>query len=440
MKNVLLEQGDVGQSASWPLSAEQQHVWKHARLHVQGNCYAWKLVGRLDSEALQNSLNEMVRKHDVLRASFHLRNGAPVQTIRPYQPLEWTITDLRHAGAEEWAAWIERCLRSLSERPFDLTGDLLIRPSLLRLADEEHLFAIQVHPIVADSWSVKMLLAESLAKTRSFSNAEPNERQALPSSYASYCEQQEERLAKARAEADLAFWKQKLGGEPPELYLPTDYPRSQPVAFAASTCPVVIPSPVQRSVQAFCEREQVSPALVVLTVLNALLRRYGTEGELRVAALLSGRHDPDWEQAIGVFAQPVIVQTLWQDELTFREALQLVRQAKTEACEYQRVPFAVVARELGQDSTGSSQPLYRVMLHAAPALTDAEAEALGLRIFELDAGSRYEGADLVVKVTESGEGLACSLTYAADLFAEETIRRLAGHFVTLLGGDRKSVV
>ncbi|MDF2681852.1 MAG: non-ribosomal peptide synthetase [Brevibacillus sp.] len=411
MKNLVLEQ-----------------VREYAKQRDHSNIYAWKLTGVLDRAALERSMNEMVRKHEILRASFPSRNGVPMPIIRPYQPLEWTISDLQSLSKAESDAEIEMYLTGKYAFPRELDHDLQLRPGLLKLSDTEHLLFLQVHAEVADDWSMKIVQEELFEGYAALRSTESIERHVPSISYTSYREWQEKRVSGPKAEADLAYWKQKIGYEPPEQYLPADFPRPQSSVFTTNTYHLTL----QQNFLSFSKQEQISPFLVILTVLKMLLRRYSGEDEIRVGTLVSGHSDPAMERWIGAFANPVVLQTFWHDDMTFREALLIVQKSLTEAYEHQQIPFSKVISELGLNRTGNSQPLFRIMLHMPPH--HAIKEAAGLEIEELDAGYRHEDVDLVIKVTESAKGWQCSLTYATDIFTEETIIRLGGHYATLLDG------
>ncbi|MED4751256.1 amino acid adenylation domain-containing protein [Brevibacillus choshinensis] len=415
MQNVVLEQ-----------------VQEYAKQPDQSNFYAWKLTGVLDQAALEASMNEMVRKHEILRATFSLRDGVPVPMIRPYQALEWTIIDLQSLTKAESDTEIEMYLTGKYASPLELDNVLQLRPRLLKLSDTEHLFILQVASDVADDWSMKRFLEELMEGYMAVTSSDLDQHLNPSISYTTYREWQEKRLSGPKAEADLAYWKQKIGYEPPEQYLPSDFPRTHSSTFTTNTFHLTIPFELQQNVLSFTKQEQITPFLVILTVLKMLLRRYSGEDEIRVGTLVSGRNDPTMERGIGVFANPIVLQSFWQHDVTFREALLIVQKSVSEAYEHQQIPFSKVVTELGLSSAGNAQPLFRVMLHMPT--TREIPEVTGLVIEELDAGYHHEGVDLVVKVTQSSKGWKCSLTYATDIFTEETIIRLGGHFTTLLNG------
>lgn len=435
MKDLLLEQGDIDHSPSWPLSMEQAHIWRYVQPEASSsrmaNRYAWKLDGPLDIDALGKSVEAIVRRHDVLRASFREHQGKPVQIIRPYEQVEVEVPrdDLCHLTLPQQEAEVRRYLEGEFHPPFDVANDLLIRLRLLALSDQASILWIQVHQLVADDWTVKMLLQELMFFYEDACRAGQLQWSDFPHSYGRSVQGEETRVEDQEA-PHLDYWLSRLGSEPPKLDLPADNLKTHS-SYRTNTCHVEMPPPLKRKLLAYCKKEIVSPYLVLLTVLKHILHRYSREEEIRVGTLVDGR-DRQRDPGAGVFANVLVLQTLWQEELTFANAVRMVQKTVAEAMAHQAARFPRVAGRLGLASTGGSRPLYRVVLHQSPAIT--LPKIAGLHVTELDAGYSHEHADLVLKLSESAGSWGCSITYAADLFSKEAASRIAGHVTTLLAG------
>ncbi|MFD2371950.1 amino acid adenylation domain-containing protein [Brevibacillus sp. GCM10020057] len=433
MKNVLLEQGGIEHEAGSPLSIVQEHLWKLMR-GMDGDSaaaavpvrFAWRISGPLQVELLEQCLAECVERHDMLRAAFLVRDGVPMQIIRPVEKPVLHKSDLRQLSAEEAEA---RARHSVDE----VTDECPLWTCLAQLAEQEFLLTICVHPLVADEQSMQLVMQEVLQGYQARLRGQKQHCPQLNLSYTGCREREERRIAEPQAEADLAYWQQKLGEEPPEQYLPADYPRTSRTVFATNTCHFAIPSSLQQSLYAFVRQEQTSLLPVVLTVLHTLLHRYNGEEETRIAVLLPGRDaDPEMANVVGCFASPLVLPHVWQSDPTFRAALHHVQQSLAEGMAHQQFPAARLIDQFGRKSRGGSPPLYRLLLEMVSLQTWKDES--GLQVWEVDVGASYRPVELAVRIAESAEGLSCSMTYAATLFKEETIIRMGGHFFTLLAG------
>ncbi|QRG69741.1 non-ribosomal peptide synthetase [Brevibacillus choshinensis] len=426
MKHVLLEQEDVGLSTDHGIAERAFDHERRAKFYT----YVWKLAGQLDSDALQEAMDEIVRRHEVLRMSVSMQNGIPANIVQPFLPLKWTIIDLRPMPKAESDVYIQMCLQGRNFSPLETAreSDPPLRTVLLKVSDTEHLFLLQVYASAADDWSIHILQEELFAAYQAFQLKESPQWREQPVSFESYRQWREKWCTGQTAVAELAFWKKKMGYEPPEQYLPVDSSGAPAAVLTTHTYQLSIPPHLKQQLYAFSNQQQLSPFHLLLTVLKMLLRRYGNEDEIRVATLVSRRDDPAIERGIGSFANLLLLQTFWKQDLTFREALFVVQQTLTEAYQRQRIPFDYVVKELGLSRT--AQPLYRVMFHMPPALPKIVLP--GLQITKLDTGNRCEEAELVIKATESEEGMKFLFTYATNKFSEDSIIRMGGHFTTLL--------
>lgn len=442
MKNIVLEQGNidhVDNSAGWPLSVEQKHLWDEAQLTyanpVNYSPYILSMSGLLNVEALERGINEIIRRHDILRVNFHARSGVPVQIVRPHQFMELTVTDIRFPTIES-ASERERLIKTEYCQSFDLSRDLLFRPRLLRVSREKHFLLLNVHPILWDDWSLQNFQKELFLLYKAYIEEIPFALPELPFQYTRFSNRQSQLLAEQKAKHDFVFWKQILEDEPPELNLPTDFPRPQMSAFEGKTYSFTIPSSINYNIHSLCNQEKVTSFIVILTVLNILMHRYSAEEEIRVGTLVSGRNHPDLEPLIGLFANTLVMRTILNEEMTFLEALQQVKNVTTEAFAHQNLPFTKLVSDLGPNVNDSRNPLFKILLHM-PAMQPKTIDVPGLQIEEVESGHEHQTVlvDLNVKVTEVQGELNCSITYNTLIFEEETIIRLAGHFNNLLNGS-----
>lgn len=244
-----------------------------------------------------------------------------------------------------------------------------------------------------------------------------------------------------RIERDLAYWKRQLGGELPELSLPIDFTKPTLSNHESKTYNFTIPSNINQSIKSLSQQEKVTPEMIISTVLKILLHRYTGENDITIGNLVSGTALPVTEPLVGLFTDTIVMRTQLQEDMTFQDALQEVKKVVLEAYEHQSIPFARLVTDLIPIRNGNNNPFFRVLLDMQNLHRKSD-EISGL-LEELDSPYNFSLVDLTLKVTEVDDELKCSLIYDNDLFEEETIIRMAGHFNRLLEGalaDPKSQI
>lgn len=436
MMNVALERRNIDNQI-WPLTFEQERQWFLEQLNPGTSAFnrpcIMKLTGILDVKMLERCVNEIIRRHEVLRACFPVQAGVPCQVIRPFQYMELSVADLSHLPELKRKSEMDQRIMDEVCHPFDLSGDFLFRAALLRLSSEEHLLIINIHHIVFDGWSMQNLLMELSRLYRGFLKEQTFTLPDLPLQYQNYAAKQRETIAEELLERDLAYWKRQLGGELPELNLPIDLSRPAQSNLEGKACCFTIPSNMNQRIKSLCRQEKATPFMLITTVLKILLHRYTGQEDLIVGSLVSGRTHSSMEPLIGLFANTLVMRTQLQAELAFREALQKVRKVTLEGYQYQNLPFAKLVAEVSPKRSPNTNPFFQVMLNMHNMLQTNE-NVPGLLIEEVDIEHYPALVDLTLRVAEVQEELKCSFIYNKDIFEEGTITRMAGHFITLLEG------
>ncbi|HEX7239695.1 MAG TPA: condensation domain-containing protein, partial [Longimicrobiaceae bacterium] len=211
-----------------PLSFAQQRLWVVDRLEPGSAAYnlpfALRLRGELDTAALRASLDALVRRHEALRTTFAEQGGVPVQVVHPAAPVELRELDLRDLPEAEREAGAERLASEETLRPFDLEHGPLLRSTLLRLDEEEHVLLFTLHHVVSDGWSMQVLVREVSALYGAFSRGEEPQLEELPVQYADFAVWQREWLSGEVLDGQIGYWKEALAGAPPLLEIATDHP------------------------------------------------------------------------------------------------------------------------------------------------------------------------------------------------------------------------
>ncbi len=419
----------------FPLSFAQQRLWFLHVLDPQSPAYnmpfALRLTGQLDIPALERTLNEIVRRHEILRTTFDVLEEQPVQLITAVQQLELPLTDLSELPPEKRESETRRLILQDALRPFDFARGPMVRVSLLRLEAEEHVLSLTMHHIVSDGWSMGVLVNEVAALYPAFSAGGPSPLAELSVQYADYAHWQREWLAGEVLAEQLSYWKQQLEGAPPVLELPTDHPRPAVQSFKGAAEAFTLSKDLSDALKQLCQSEGVTMFMLLLAAWQVLLYRYTGELDIVVGTPVANRNQLSAEQLIGLFTNTLVLRTRLSAQWSFRELLAHVRETCVGALAHQDMPFEKLVEELRSERSRSHSPLFQVMF-ASQNLPEDDLELPRLRVSPVDLGVTSALFDLTLNTLESDEQTYGSLHYNIDLFEPETIRRMCGNFVMLL--------
>jgi aspartate racemase len=424
-------------SGPCPLSFAQQRLWFLHQLEPGSPVYniptALHLSGPLDVRALEQSLNETVRRHESLRTTFSSVNGSPVQVIAPKLVLELPIVDLSGLSKAEQDAKAERLANEEIQRPFDLEQGPMLRATLLRLEQEEHEFILTMHHIVSDGWSKGVLLRELSALYGAFCNGASSPLPDLPVQYADFAVWQREWMQGEVLEAQLGYWKVQLEGMPPALELPTDRPRPAVQTLRGARRSLTLSQSLTEGLKALSQHEGTTLFMTLLAAFKVLLYRYTGRENIAVGAPIANRTRAEVENLIGFFVNTLVMRTSLVGDPSFRELLGRVREVALEAYANQDLPFEMLVEEVQPERDLSRTPLFQVVF----ALQNVPAQNLelpALSVEPLETKSKTAKFDLSLLMIEEKGELRGTLEYSTDLFDAATIERMIGHFQTLLEG------
>ena len=417
------------------VSFAQQRLWFLDQLAPGSAFYAMpasvRLRGALDVDALRRTLDEIVRRHEVLRTRFVSVEGRPVQVIAPPVSLPLAVVELDATTLQER----ERCAAALAReeaaRPFDLALGPLLRATLLRLGERDHLLLFTMHHIVSDGWSMGVLVREVAALYSAFLAGQPSPLAELAIQYADYAHWQREYLSGDVLSAQVAYWQQQLAGAPELLALPTDRPRPAVQSYRGATYRFTVSQAVTRSLRELGRRSGATLFMTLVATLSVLLSRYSGQRDICIGTPIANRTRSELEPLIGFFVNTLVLRLRLDGDPRFTTLLEQVRRTALDAYAHQDVPFEQLVDVLKPARHLSHSPLFQVML----ALQNAPMQALELPCLSLEpvaAESSVAKFDLVFDLAEVGDELQATIEYSPDLFDGSTIERLAGHFVRLL--------
>ncbi|HEX6291105.1 MAG TPA: amino acid adenylation domain-containing protein [Herpetosiphonaceae bacterium] len=420
-----------------PLSFAQQRLWFLDQLEPNSPFYnipvALRLDGTLDSTALERALNAIVGRHEALRTTFPNVQGRAAQVIAPTATINLALVDLRNQPPMTREARIKRLAAEEARQPFDLAHGPLLRATLVRADDAEHILLVTMHHITSDGWSMGIFVQELAALYRACASgaAEPERMlPELPIQYADYAIWQREWLHGAVLDEQLAYWKQQLS-DLPTLDLPTDHPRPPVQSFHGATQRFEISAPVTEALRALSRREGVTLFMTLLATWQTLLARYSGQRDIVVGTPIAGRTHAETESLIGFFVNTLVLRTNLTGDPGFRELLARVRDVALEAYAHQDLPFEMLVDELQPERDMSRNPLFQV-LFALQNMPMPAVELPDLRLESIPAESGAAKFDLWLALREGPDTLLGTLEYATDLFDASTIARMIDHFQQLL--------
>ncbi len=421
--------------ATAPLSFNQESLWFLEQLNPNTSTYnlydAKRLSGELHLEAVQRALDTIVARHESLRTTFREAEGAPQQFIAGAQAVKLHFLDLTSQGEAEAL----RLLRTEAERPFDLAHGPLVRFTLVKLHEQEHVLLALFHHIISDGWSVGVFwqeFAQAYQRLTRGPAAQTLELPQLPLQFGDYAVWLRERQAQEFG-PQLAYWKTQLAGAPALLELPTDRPRPALQSFRGAQQIVYFPTQLRDELKAFSQCEGVTLFMTLLAAFNALLTRYTGQEDLVVGSPLAGRTHTETEALIGFFVNTLVLRTDVTGDPTFRELLQRVRDTALNAYSHQDTPFEKLVAELRPERSLSYNPIFQTAF-ALQNETISDLKISGLTLSPVKLGSVTAKFDLFLSLCEVPEGLRATVEYSTDLFDATTIERLLQHYQTLLQG------
>ena len=418
-----------------PLSYAQQRLWFLDQLIPNNNAYnipiAFRLRGALNLVALEQSLNETVKRHESLRTNFADVDGQPIQVIAPERVQELPLVSFETLADPERESVVQQLARAEGQRPFNLASDPLFRTILFRLAEDEHVLLVVMHHIISDGWSMDVLLRDVPRVYTTLNHGWPPVLPELPIQYADYASWQRNWLQGEVLEQELSYWREQLANIPPELNLPTDRPRPSALSMKGNAVFFEVPSLLTEKLRALSQAEGSTLFITLLASFQMLLARYSGQDDIPVGTPIAGRRWVETEDLIGFFVNTLVIRTRLHGNPSIRELLRRVREVTLEAQTHQDVPFEKLVEELRPERTLSHGPLFQTMfVFQNDARRELVEAGLGFSSFELNYGA--EKNDLTLQVSEQENRLVASLGYSTDLFDESTIRRMTAHWQRML--------
>ena len=411
------------------LSIAQERLWVLDQLHTHNRAQnlscGLRLSGSLDGESLQAAVEEVLQRHEILRAEFHAVDGTPLQVVREPASVPLVRVDLRNYPQQEIESQLIRLRREETRTPFDLTRGPLWRATLFQLTDAEHVLLIMAHRIVCDEVSIKLLLNEVAFLYEALGRGKSRDVAAPVLQYSDVVAREPE----PRTES-LSYWKRRLQGAPSSIDLLIDRQRPPLQTFRSAKQRVWIEKDLLERVGILAESQSATVSATLCCIFIILLTRYSRQDDIVIGTRVSGR-GPELEKVIGPLENLLALRLDVSGDPSFRDLLARVRKVTEEAFLHQNIPFQAVLKQLHLERDMSRHPLFQIMF--CPPISSQEGilrTNSGAKLLEVESAA--EEFDLSLEFATQNSRLEVCFTYNPDLFEAETIERMSGHFGMLL--------
>ena len=428
----------VDRSGELPLSFAQEWLWLINQVNPESAAYnlpaAVRLKGALQVEALERSVSEVVRRHEILRTRFAEVDGRPTQIIEPPAPITLPILDLTKIETDKREIEANRIVTEDARLPFDFERGYLMRAFLLRLAEQDHIIILTVHHIVSDAWSTGIFIQEIATLYNAFKRGDDSPLSPLPIQYADYAHWQRNHLQGDRLESLTGYWREQLAGASNILRLPTDRPRPEVQTLRGAHKSFNLPRELSDSLRSFSRKEGATLFMTLLAAFETLLFRYSQQDDFCVGVPVAGRSFKETEGLIGCFINNLVLRARLSRDLRFRELLNRTREATLGAFAHQELPFAKVVDVVRPERSLSHSPLFQVIFDFRSTPREQSQELPGLSLSAMGSEMGTAKLDLVLDIWDAGDAIVGSMEYSTDLFDDATIALMLGRFEVLLAG------
>jgi surfactin family lipopeptide synthetase A len=422
----------------FPLSFAQSRLWFLDQLEEQSATYntafVTRIAGSLDLQILETVIQEILKRHSVLRTNFKIVNGSPIQVINPIDANVLNVITVDSAISD---SELQKLLNAQVRKRFNLAEDRLFQATVWQISEQSYLLGIAIHHIITDGWSIGILRQEISSLYTAFVNGKTSPLADLRIQYSDYAVWQREWLTGEILANQLQYWQQQLADAPPLLNLPTDRSRPAVQTFRGKTVSFVLDIQLTQQLEQLTHKSNTTLFMTLLAGFVTLLSRYSGSEDILVGCPIANRHHPETEQLIGFFVNTLVLRTKIQDNPSFWELLHQIRINTLEAYAHQDAPFEQVVDALQTERSLGHNPVFQVMfdlLYESTALTSATWELPDIQLTSITSANVTTKFDLSLELVKNANGIRGTWEYNCDLFEQATIERFSEHLQVLFAG------
>jgi amino acid adenylation domain-containing protein len=420
------------------LSFDQERLWIIDQMEPGNPAYniysASRLLGPLDPALMERAVNELIKRHEILRTTFSLVEGEPVMVIHPTHELKVAFLDISSAPYEGRLREATAKVNRETNIPFDLEQGPLVRAGLIKLDEEDYVIYFTLHHSITDRWSGAIIERETVAHCLAITENRPAALPPVDIQFADFAEWQRNFLQGEVLEAELSYWRGQLQNAPLVLDLPTDRPRPPFQTFVGARELISIPAEVLGPLKVMTQREGATMFMCLLAAYNAILFRYTGQEDILVGLAVANRDRPETENMLGYLLNMVTVRSQFSAAFSFRQLLGIVRASSVGAFAHLDFPLGTLIQELKPRPDPSRNPLFQVAYIYLDFPLETGMEFLNIKAEPLAVDNGSSRFDLTLTGTELPDRLETLIEYNTDLFDGETIRRMLDHLHRLLEG------
>ena len=422
----------------YPMSFAQERLWFLDQLNPNSSFYnipaAIKIIGKLDVNNLIEAFKKVLDRHENLNVIFKSENKGPIQYLRQNEKFTIKVIDFSQFDEKTRSERLKNQIDNLSNEPFNLSEGPLYRALLVKLNDNENVFIVCFHHIIADGWSISVLINDLLKFYQSCLNGTHNNLlEPLDIQYFDFSFWQKQKLEKGEFNLQLEYWKNELKNIPELLNLPVDNPRSSIQTFNGGNFEFRIPNQLKQKLLDLSKISNASMFMILLAAFQVLLRRFSGQNDFGIGIPAANRNHPQIKNLIGFFVNSLVIRSNIDLDLTFLDFLEIIKEKVLKASENQDIPFEKIVEALGIKKDISHTPLFQVMFDfQVNPLTQIQMPGIKLEIIKPEVNSAK--FDLLLLIEELKDEFICSFEYNSDLFNLESISGLCQSFLTLLEG------
>ena len=425
-----------------PLSMAQEQLWLLDQMlpstHFFNVPFVYRLSGPLDIEALEKSLFETIRRHEILRTVYPKVDGIPVGLIKEVSNFELQVTDLRDRASDDLVQTATDLILEARKQPFDLEKGPLIQTQLLRLADDKSFLLVTSHHIIIDQWSMRVLRSELVTLYKAFSRGAPSLLPDPPIQFADFAHWERDSVESDFLKAQLDYWKKQLSGPLPVLqFRGMENPKNQ-ISFRISRCPIELDGDLFWGINTLARNERCTSFMVLLAALSAALFEHTGQTDIRIGTLVANRRRKETELTVGNFVNTVILRIRLSGKTTFRQLLGQARDVTLAAFAHQELPFEQLARTLERERGVDRPSLFQVLFMyqnmtalpvCMPGLTFAQ---FPMHHLGTDSDIAITAFDLIFDLRESSTMLTGSSTFKTEILDDGDVTDMIRSFKAIL--------
>ena len=445
-RNTISPRAGLGPSV---LSNSQELLWLLSQVFDDGIAYnapgAFHLEGSLDLAVLRRCFVALIERHEILRTTYTVVDGRPMQEVGPTSTLDLNVVDLRDHPAEQREAEAQKVLKDESRFAFDLVNGPVMRATVIQLSGNENILMLNLHHIATDGYSRGALFRDLSVFYDAYTSGHEPSLPVLPVQYADYAVWQRAWLETGVADKQRVYWERKLAGAPSRLELPTDHPRPPVRSYLGDHLSMMLDMPAREGLKAAARGSDATLFVAMLALFSTLLSRYSGQDDVVIGTPFAGRNRSELESMVGYFINPLALRVDLSGDPTFTELLSRARETTLEAFENADVPYETVVRATNPERDLSQTPVFQAMIvYHNPAWQDDRPrfEPQGIRCTEISHEKGWSKFDLLLGASERKIGMNTTWEYSTELFKAATVRRMTEHFRALAesaatGSDRR---